>query len=194
MEIIFSQEVIEKFITRAKDMIKKTEENEIGIIGIKTGGFFLAKRIAEQISEKGKKIFLGSLDITFWRDDLSRNPHPIVKGTEINFQIDDIPIFLIDDVIYTGRTVRSALCELFEFGRPKFVKLLTLVNRMGREVPIQPDYFAFQIKVDEDKLIEVTLMEKGFDVECGITVEKGEKISNEKLKNLREKLKSLRKD
>lgn len=182
MEVIFSDEVIEKFINRARDMIKKVNEEKVCVIGIKTGGFHLAKRIADGLTEK--KVYLGSLDITFWRDDLSRNPQPIVKGTEINFSIDDIPVFLVDDVIYTGRTVRSGLCELFEFGRPKYVKLLTLVNRMGREVPIQPDYFAFQIKADDEKLIEVILREKGFDVECGVLVGKNERISNDELKKL----------
>ncbi len=178
MELLFKADIVEKFIKKASEIIENHPGKQVGIIGIKTGGFLLAKRIfTEVVKDTSKNILLGSLDITFWRDDLSHNPYPIVKGTEINFSTDDLTVFLIDDVIYTGRTIRSALCEIFDFGRPECVKLLTLVNRIGRELPIHPDYFAFLIEVDREKSVEVILKEKGFPIDCGIAITKGEKIT-----------------
>jgi pyrimidine operon attenuation protein/uracil phosphoribosyltransferase len=184
MKVVFRNDVIDKFIERSLEIIRKdTTSEKIAIIGIKTGGFYLAQRIFKVLSsEDPRKYLLGSVDITFWRDDLSRNPYPLVKGTEINFPIDDIPVYLIDDVIYTGRTTRAGLCELFDYGRPIYVKLLCVVNRIGREVPIHPDYFAFQIKLEENQILEVVLKEKGFPVDCGVVVEEGEKLSPETLK------------
>jgi pyrimidine operon attenuation protein/uracil phosphoribosyltransferase len=113
MRVLFGPEIIEKFVSEAKDIIldnAKPQDNT-AIVGIKTGGFFLAKRIYERLKsetqQKNVNFFFGSIDITFWRDDLTRNPYPIVKGTEMNFPVDDAKIYLIDDVIYTGRTVRA---------------------------------------------------------------------------------------
>jgi pyrimidine operon attenuation protein/uracil phosphoribosyltransferase len=175
MKVIFGEDVIEKFISESAEIIGQ-EEGEKCIIGIKTGGFILAKRIHNILQKESKDVKIGSVDITFWRDDLSRNPYPIVKGSEINFSTDDLIVFLIDDVIYTGRTIRAALCEIFEFGRPKMVKLFTLVNRVGREMPIHPDFFSLHIKVDESESIEILLREMGFEKDIGVVIKKGEKI------------------
>ena len=184
MKIVFGSEIIEKFIERSTEIIKSDDSGEkIAIVGVKTGGFYLAQRIFKVLSsEDPKRYLLGSIDITFWRDDLSRNPYPLVKGTEIDFSIDDVPVYLIDDVIYTGRTTRAGLCELFDYGRPLYVKLLCVVNRIGREVPIHPDYFAFQIKLKETETIEVVLKEKGFHTDCGVVVSEGEKLTPETLR------------
>lgn len=180
MKLLFGEEVIRNFVLKSANMIDDAEEDHIALIGIKTGGFFLAKRIYSVLKEsKRKQLFLGALDITFWRDDISRNPYPIVRGTEIDFPLDDVGIFLIDDVVFTGRTIRAALCEIFEFGRPAYVRLFTVVNRVGREVPIHPDFFSFHIKLSEDESLEVLLREKGFSYEGGVTVKKGEKIRDE---------------
>jgi pyrimidine operon attenuation protein/uracil phosphoribosyltransferase len=182
MRVLFGPEIIEKFVSEAKDIIldNAKHQDNIAIVGIKTGGFFLAKRIYERLKsetqQKNINFFFGSIDITFWRDDLTRNPHPIVKGTEMNFPVDDAKIYLIDDVIYTGRTVRAALSEIFEFGRPKEVRLFTLINRVGRELPIHPDFFSAHLKVNDDEIVEVMLKEKGAEKDGVLILEKGEKI------------------
>lgn len=183
MKLLFGKDIVENFVAKSAELIEDVPESQVAIIGIKTAGFFLARRIYQLVKER-KKAFLGALDITFWRDDISRNPHPIVKGTEIDFSLDDIPVFLIDDVIFTGRTVRAALCEIFDFGRPIYVRLFTLANRIGREIPVHPDFFSFQIKLPEDESLEVLLKEKGFPQDCGVAVKKGEKLSNEVLKDV----------
>jgi len=182
MRVLFGPEIIEKFVSEAKDIIldnAKLQDN-IAIVGIKTGGFFLAKRIYERLKsetqQKNINFFFGSIDITFWRDDLTRNPYPIVKGTEMNFPVDDAKIYLIDDVIYTGRTARAALSEIFEFGRPKEVRLFTLINRVGRELPIHPDFFSAHLKLSDDEIVEVMLKEKGAEKDGVLILEKGEKI------------------
>lgn len=183
MRLLFKNDLIEKFIKSCSSIIRESEEQVVAIVGIKSGGFFLAKRIGSLLSQD-KKVMLGALDITFWRDDISRNPYPIVRGTEIDFAIDDVPVFLIDDVIYTGRTIRSALCEIFDFGRPSYVRLFTLVSRVGREVPIHPDFFSMHIKLPDFESVEVVLKEKGFSNDCGIAVKKGEKIKDEDIRSL----------
>lgn len=183
MRLIFKSDLIEKFIENCSSIIRDLDREIVAIIGIKSGGFFLAKRICSLLSQD-KKVMLGALDITFWRDDISRNPYPIVRGTEIDFALDDVPVFLIDDVIYTGRTIRSALCEIFDFGRPSYVRLFTLVNRVGREVPIHPDFFSLHIKLPDFESVEVVLKDKGFSNECGIVIRKGEKITDEDIKSL----------
>ena len=179
MEILFGEDRINSFI---KDCVRiiSLEEGKRAIVGIKTGGYFLAKRIWQEIGDEDVK--LGSVDITFWRDDLSRNPYPVVKGSEIDFSLDDCAVFLIDDVIWTGRTIRSALCEIFEYGRPKYIKLFTLVSRTGRELPIHPDYFSFHISLPAEKSVEVLLREKGFPKDIAVILSRGEVITPEKLK------------
>ncbi|MCS7212946.1 MAG: phosphoribosyltransferase family protein [Candidatus Calescibacterium sp.] len=184
MRLLFKKDLIESFVQRCAELIQDVAEEKVAIVGVKSGGFFLAKRIHSFLEGKGKDILIGALDITFWRDDISRNPYPIVRGTEINFSIDDIPLFLVDDVIYTGRTTRAALCEIFDYGRPTYVKFFSLVNRVGREIPIHPDFFSFHIKLSENELLEVILREKGFSFDCGVAVERGEKISDEDLQKL----------
>jgi pyrimidine operon attenuation protein / uracil phosphoribosyltransferase len=114
------------------------------IIGIRTRGEILAERLAALLLKLGhNKIDRGVLDITLYRDDLSEiGPRPMVRPTKINADINGKPLFLIDDVLFTGRTVRAALNALADFGRPSAIRLAVLVDRGGRELPIQPDYVA----------------------------------------------------
>lgn len=185
MRLLFGKELVQNFVTRSANIIEDSAEDRIALIGIKSGGFFLARRIHSILEANGrKKYLLGALDITFWRDDLSRNPHPIVRGTEIDFSLDDIPVFLVDDVIHTGRTVRAALCEVFNFGRPLYVRLFALVNRVGREIPIHPDFFSFHVKLPSEESLEVILEEKGFSYDGGIAVSRGKKLSDEDVAEL----------
>src|SRR5258706_9088723 len=117
---------------------------ELGIVGIRTRGVPIAKRLAKTIHDvTAQDVPTGALDITLYRDDLMRHavgPQPVVKKTEIPFSIDDKRILLVDDVLYTGRTIRSALDALIDFGRPRSIQLIVLVDRGHRELPIKADY------------------------------------------------------
>lgn len=114
----------------------------LNVIGIRTRGHMLADRIAVALLEHGYRVIgRGVLDITLYRDDLSElGPRPIVRPTRLDAEIDGKPLLLIDDVIFTGRTVRAALDALADFGRPSAIRLAVLVDRGGRELPIQPDF------------------------------------------------------
>ena len=145
------------------------------IIGIQPRGVNLSDRIATLVKEisGNKQINYGRLDITFYRDDVHSNNIPVPSATDIPFSVQDKNVILIDDVLYTGRTIRSAMDALIDFGRPKKVELLTLINRrFSRELPVQPDYVGFsvdtiltqKVKVywkEKDGKDEVVLMDKG---------------------------------
>jgi len=133
------------------------------VIGIRTRGEILADRIAGLLSKLGHtKIDRGVLDITLYRDDLSEiGPRPMVRPTKIDADINNKPLLLIDDVLFTGRTVRAALNALADFGRPSAIRLAVLVDRGGRELPIQPDYVALVEKsVPMTHRVKVKLAEK----------------------------------
>ena len=138
-------------------------EMEIAVIGVRSRGEILAQRLSSLLSEKtGKKIPCGTLDITLYRDDLNMpqsTTQPQVRTTEIGFDIDDKIIILVDDVLYTGRSVRSAMDALIDLGRPMAIRLAVLVERAGREFPIQADYVGFKADVAPGKLVQVNLVE-----------------------------------
>jgi len=131
------------------------------VVGIRTRGVLLAKRLLEiWRAQLGWEMPLGAVDITLYRDDLDRGPRiPILKGTEIDFPIDDRLVLLVDDVLHTGRTVRAALDALSDLGRPLAVRLVVLVDRGGRELPIQPDAVALRVEAAPEERIEVHLRE-----------------------------------
>ncbi len=131
------------------------------LIGIRTGGVPLARRLQKMILEKeGLKVPVGTLDISLYRDDWSRiSFHPEVKATEIPGSLDDLNVILVDDVIYTGRTVRAALDALMDFGRPKRVELAVLVDRGHRELPIEPNYVGFRVPTRPEEHVNVLLKE-----------------------------------
>lgn len=173
----------EKGVTDGMHSIKKYilsfGLNNIGIIGIRRGGEYIARRVLKELeSDKHKKIPFGFVDITFWRDDLTRlGYNPKVERTEIDFDVDGKDIILIDDVIFTGRTIRAAISEILEFGRPNLIRLAVLVDRIGyRELPIQPDFSVFKIETEKEQLVEVSLLEKGFDRDFIATMAKGERM------------------
>ena len=119
----------------------------LSIIGIRTRGEILAQRLTQSLAKAGfGKIERGVLDITLYRDDLSEiGPRPLVRPTEIDINIDDKPLLLVDDVLFTGRSIRAAMGALNDFGRPSVIRLAVLVDRGGRELPIQPDFVALTI-------------------------------------------------
>jgi pyrimidine operon attenuation protein/uracil phosphoribosyltransferase len=136
---------------------------ELALVGIRTRGVPLARRIAQTIREINQHdIPTGALDITLYRDDLMRTAvgaQPLIRRTEIPFSIDDRRILLVDDVLYTGRTIRAALDALIEFGRPKAIQLVVLVDRGHRELPIKADYVGKNLPTSPSESVQVHLTE-----------------------------------
>ncbi len=144
----------------------------LNIIGIRTRGEVLAQRLTGMLQKHGfNAIARGVLDITLYRDDLSEiGPRPLVRPTQINIDIDARPLLLVDDVLFTGRSIRAALDALSDFGRPSAVRLAVLVDRGGRELPIQPDFVGVTLSdVPKDHRVNVRLTE--VDGRDEITVE-----------------------
>jgi len=135
---------------------------DIAIIGIHTGGVFLAQRIKAKIEEREKTVLpSGTLDITLYRDDWSLiSQNPIVRKSEIGFLLEDKRVVLVDDVIFTGRTIRAAMDAIMDYGRPLSIQLAVLVDRGGRELPIQPDYVGMVVGAAPNERVDVLLDEK----------------------------------
>ncbi|CAM3411780.1 bifunctional pyr operon transcriptional regulator/uracil phosphoribosyltransferase PyrR [Cytobacillus oceanisediminis] len=163
--IVLDEQAIRRALTRiAHEIIEKNKgiENCI-LIGIRTRGIYLANRLAERIEQiEGAKIAVGELDITLYRDDLTKkteNQEPLVKGSDIQKDINDQKVILVDDVLYTGRTVRAALDALIDIGRPSQIQLAVLVDRGHRELPIRADYVGKNIPTSSSEKIVVKLKE-----------------------------------
>ena len=137
--------------------------SDLALVGIRTRGVPLARRIARSLHDINyEEVPTGSLDITLYRDDLMRHavgPQPVVRRTEIPFSIDDKRILLVDDVLYTGRTIRSALDALIDFGRPRSIQLIVLVDRGHRELPIKADYVGKNLPTSLRQSVQVRLHE-----------------------------------
>ena len=136
---------------------------ELALVGIRTRGVTIARRLARALDEINKtEVPTGALDITMYRDDLMRHavgPQPLIRKTEIPFSIDDKRIVLVDDVLYTGRTIRAALDALIDFGRPKAIQLVVLVDRGHRELPIKADYVGKNLPTSLEESVQVRLLE-----------------------------------
>ncbi|HEY0873037.1 MAG TPA: bifunctional pyr operon transcriptional regulator/uracil phosphoribosyltransferase PyrR, partial [Vicinamibacterales bacterium] len=137
--------------------------DELALVGIRTRGVPLARRLARSLKEiNGDDVPTGALDITLYRDDLMRHqvgPQPVVRKTEIPFSIDNRKILLVDDVLYTGRTIRSALDALIDFGRPRAIQLVVLIDRGHRELPIKADYVGKNLPTSRNQSVQVRLLE-----------------------------------
>jgi pyrimidine operon attenuation protein/uracil phosphoribosyltransferase len=135
----------------------------LALVGIRARGVPIAARIAASLRElSGVEVPTGALDITLYRDDLMRHqvgPQPVIRRTEISFSIDDRLILLVDDVLYTGRTIRAALDALIDFGRPRAIQLVALVDRGHRELPIRADYVGRNVPTSQQQSVQVRLME-----------------------------------
>src|SRR4051794_29651074 len=139
--------------------------SDLALVGIRTRGVPLARRIARALHDinagsDAADVATGALDITLYRDDLMRHavgPQPLVRRTEIPFSIDDKRILLVDDVLYTGRTIRAALDALIDFGRPKSIQLIVLVDRGHRELPIKADYIGKNLPTSRSESVQVRL-------------------------------------
>jgi pyrimidine operon attenuation protein/uracil phosphoribosyltransferase len=160
---IMDESSIMRAITRiAHEIIEKNKGIEnLALIGIQRRGVPLAQRIAKKIAEvEGKEVPVGILDITFYRDDLSlMAEHPVLNGTEIDFVINDKLIVLVDDVLYTGRTVRAAIDALMDIGRPEAIQLAILIDRGHRELPIRADYVGKNVPTSRKEEVQVKMKE-----------------------------------
>ena len=146
MPVIMDADRMSRTLTRIGHEIVERNRgiDDVALVGIRTRGVMIAQRLARVLQQiTGEPVRTGALDITLYRDDLMRHavgPQPLVRRTEIPFSIDDQKILLVDDVLYTGRTIRAALDALIDFGRPKEIQLIVLVDRGHRELPIKADY------------------------------------------------------
>ena len=134
----------------------------LNIVGVRTRGETLAARLTDRLRQRGfNRMGRGVLDITLYRDDLSEiGPRPLVRPTQINVELDGVPLLLVDDVLFTGRSVRAALDALSDFGRPGAIRLAVLVDRGGRELPIQPDFVGLTLQnVPREQRVNVRLKE-----------------------------------
>lgn len=160
---ILDEKGIQRIIQRiSHEIIEKNQGlKNLAVIGIKTRGAYLAERIAKIMKTIEKKeVSLGAIDITMYRDDLTEiAAQPVVRATEIGFDITGKKIILVDDVLFTGRTVRCALDELIDFGRPANIQLAVLIDRGHREFPIRPDFVGKNIPTSIHESVEVKLKE-----------------------------------
>ncbi|MBI3610041.1 MAG: bifunctional pyr operon transcriptional regulator/uracil phosphoribosyltransferase PyrR [Nitrospirae bacterium] len=136
---------------------------DLTLVGIRTGGVHLAHRLAGKLKEiEGAVLPVGALDITLYRDDLSKkSEQPAVRRTEIGFDITDKKVILVDDVLFTGRTIRAAMDELIDFGRPREIQLAVLIDRGHRELPIRANYVGKSLPTAPEEKVEVLLKEEG---------------------------------
>lgn len=160
---LMNEEDIRRALLRLSHQIleKGIEVADLVIVGIQRRGVPLAKRISKIIEEiKGKKPSTGILDITLYRDDLTQIAYqPVVRSTRIPFSIDNKRVVLVDDVLYTGRTVRAAIDVLIDFGRPQRIELAVLIDRGHRELPIRADYVGKNVPTSSDEMVEVKVKE-----------------------------------
>jgi pyrimidine operon attenuation protein/uracil phosphoribosyltransferase len=162
-KIIQTAEDMDKTLSRMayEIMEKHSDYKSLALIGIRTRGVPLARKLKEKFDKAaGVNALSGEVDITLYRDDLSQvSDAPVIKGTNINFDITGKNVILVDDVLYTGRTIRAALTELADFGRPAKIELAALIDRGHREVPIQPDYTGKKVPTSRKEIIYVRLKE-----------------------------------
>lgn len=177
MKELLSSEQVDRALERLYKAVldQLPTDTPVAIVGIRTRGETLARRLLHRLaSRKGAKpVAFGVLDITFYRDDLAlRRGAPLVRATEIDFDLDDVWVLLVDDVLQTGRSIRAALDALHDFGRPRAIRLAVLIDRGGRELPIAADFVGQHVDVPDDTRIQVRLKEN--DGKEGVfTVKKG---------------------
>ena len=161
--VLDSEDMRRTLVRIAHEVIERTSGSDLAIVGIHRRGAVLAARVQALVSELvGAAVPLGDIDISFYRDDLRmRDPagSPVVHASHIEFPIDGMTVVLVDDVLYTGRTVRAAIEALFDYGRPRRVQLAVLSDRGHRELPIRPDYVGKNLPTSRDERIQVQLVE-----------------------------------
>ncbi len=163
--VIMDSHEMTRALTRiAHEILERNKgSQDVGLVGIRTGGVYLAQRLKHLIAKiEQTEVVLGELDITLYRDDLSiRKDQPVLKKTDIPFHISDLKIILVDDVLFTGRTIRAAMDGLMDLGRPAEIQLAVLVDRGHRQLPIRANYVGKNIPTARDENIRVFLEELG---------------------------------
>jgi pyrimidine operon attenuation protein/uracil phosphoribosyltransferase len=165
MPVVMDADRISRALTRiAHEILERNHGIDgVSLVGVRSRGVPLARRIAAVLGNVSREdVATGALDITLYRDDLMRTavgPQPVVRKTEIPFSIDDRTIVLVDDVLYTGRTTRAALDALIDFGRPRAIQLVVLVDRGHRELPIKADYVGKNLPTSPSQSVQVRLSE-----------------------------------
>ena len=175
---IMDEAAMKRAVTRiAHEILEHNEgSSNIALVGIVTRGVHLARMIADEIEKiEGSKPPIGTLDISFYRDDVMRHIAPVIHATNIPFDIDRIDIVLVDDVLYTGRTIRAALDALMDYGRPKTVQLAVMVDRGHRELPIRADYVGKNVpsSANEDVRMSIVPTDEADSVEIWEIQKKG---------------------
>jgi pyrimidine operon attenuation protein / uracil phosphoribosyltransferase len=171
---LLSEKEMDAEITRiAREIVADGTEN-VALVGIRTRGVPLAEWLARKIASiQHKPIEVGSLDINLYRDDLSEvSEQPVVRPSDIPFSMTGKGIILIDDVLYTGRTIRAAMDAIIDFGRPRFIRLMVMIDRGWRELPIQGDYVGRRVKTTADQNVKVML--ESIDGENKVVVKRQE--------------------
>jgi pyrimidine operon attenuation protein / uracil phosphoribosyltransferase len=163
--VVMDADRIARTLTRiAHEIVERNKGVDgLALVGVRRRGVPIARRLARILKQiTGDDVATGALDITLYRDDLMRHPvgpQPVIRRTEIPFSIDDKKILLVDDVLYTGRTTRAALDALIDFGRPKAIQLIVLVDRGHRELPIKADYVGKNLPTNPEESVQVRLQE-----------------------------------
>jgi pyrimidine operon attenuation protein/uracil phosphoribosyltransferase len=167
--VLLDEESIRRTLSRiAHEIIERNDElDTVALVGIHTRGVPIAHRIRRLVEERsGEELALGQLDITFHRDDVHvrgghapRRPQPLVRDTKLDFDLEGRTVILVDDVLYTGRTIRAAIDALFEYGRPDRVQLAVLADRGHRELPIRPDYVGKNLPTHRSERVNVRVAE-----------------------------------
>jgi pyrimidine operon attenuation protein/uracil phosphoribosyltransferase len=178
VELLMDAQALDRALTRISHQIleKNQEIKNFGIVGMQTRGVFLAQRIAKKISAiEHVELSIGVLDVTFYRDDYRiAFKQPDVKVTNIPFDINGVDMVLVDDVLYTGRTVRAALDALTDFGRPKTIQFAALIDRGHREMPIAADYIGMNVTTRSNQEVALKVVE--VDGEDSVWLMEGEKL------------------
>ena len=168
-KMLLDEVALDRTLSRiAHEIIERNPDlDEVALVGIQTRGVPLAHRLRRLIAERsGEEVALGTVDITFYRDDVQvrggeapLHAQPVVRATQLDFPLEGRTCVLVDDVLYTGRTIRAAIDALFDYGRPARVQLAVLVDRGHRELPIRPDYVGKNLPTSREERIQVQLLE-----------------------------------
>ena len=173
-KVLLDDEALRRTLSRiAHEIIEANPDlSRVALVGIQTRGVPLAHRLRRLVEERaGEPPDLGAVDITFYRDDVQvrggdapRHPQPVVRSTALDFPLEGKTVVLVDDVLYTGRTIRAAIEALFDYGRPERIQLAVLVDRGHRELPIRPDYVGKNLPTSQDQRVNVRVEEvDGYD-------------------------------
>jgi pyrimidine operon attenuation protein/uracil phosphoribosyltransferase len=170
-QIMTGDEIRRAILRISHEIVEKQAGTQaLALVGIQRRGVPLARRIADAIYDhEGARVPVGALDITFYRDDLSLiAQQPVVKGTDLPFDLNGMTIVLVDDVLYTGRTTRSAMDALIDFGRPRAIRLAVLIDRGHRELPIRADHVGKNVPTSKEEIVHVHVAE--FDASDEVTI------------------------